>query len=172
MIPGQTEKVVINPQHSISAEITGLKAGVLTCASLIIYFMIMKYFFFMHSPIAWAFNFFILGGGIVLASEFYRSKTTLNIDYIPGLILGTITTAVAVIPFAFFLYIYFSQVNTVLLTLLKDNVLFMGEEITPVRAAFATAIEGLSSGVIITFIMMQYYRGGFRRKRSEKLMHG
>ena len=116
----QTEmKVLINPAPTTTAEFTGLKAGVLTCVSLIAYFMIMKYFSFMESPIAWSFNFLILGGGIVLAYEYYRKKTTLNVDYIPGLILGSITTAVAVIPFALFLYIYFSQINTVLLPLLK-----------------------------------------------------
>jgi tetrahydromethanopterin S-methyltransferase subunit F len=161
-----------NQIPSVSAEITGLKAGLLTCVSLIIYFLIMKLFNFMSSPIAWAFNLAILGTGIVLVFEYYRMKTTLNVDYIPGLILGSITTAVSVIPFAFFIYVFFSQSDPIVLNVLKENVLFMGEQITPTRAAFATAIEGLCSGVLITFILMQYLRSGFRRKRNEKRMHG
>jgi len=159
------------PTVKISAEITGLKAGLITFGSLVFYFMIMKYFNFMDSPVAWAFNFVILASAIVFACEYFRSKTTLNVDYIPGLILGSITTAAAVFPFALFIYIYFSQAETLLLSL-KDNILFMGEEITPTRAAFSTAIEGLCSGVLVTFIMMQYFRTGFMRKRNEKLMHG
>jgi len=160
------------PVPKVATEVTGLKAGLLTLGSLIIYFMVMKYFNFMDSAMAWAVNFVILGAGIIASFEYYRSRTTLNVDYIPGLILGTITTAVAVFPFAFFIYIFFSQADTLLLPLLKDNVLFMGEEITPTRAAFATAIEGLCSGVVVTFIMMQYFRSGFKRKKNEKLMHG
>ncbi len=167
-----TVEVPVSPASTISAEITGLKAGLITSASLIAYFMLMKLFNFMSSPIAWAFNLAILGTGIILVFEYYRMKTTLNVDYIPGLILGSITTFVSVIPFAFFLYIFFSQSDPLVLSLLKENVLFMGEQITPTRAAFATAIEGLCSGVLITFIMMQYLRSGFRRKRNEKRMHG
>ena len=110
--------------------------------------------------------------GIILCFEYYRSKTTLNVEYIPGLILGSITTATAVFPFAAFIYFFFSQADVLLLPLLKENVLFMGEQITPASAAFATAIEGVCSGVLITFIMMQYFRSGFKRKRNEKLMHG
>lgn len=164
--------VTSNPTATISTEITGLIAGAITFIVLIIYFMVMKSLNFMASPVAWAMNFVILGAGIVVAFEYYRSKTTLNVDYIPGLILGSITTAVSVIPFAVFIYIFFSQADPVLLTLLKDNVLLMGDPISPTRAAFATAIEGLCSGVVITFIMMQYLRTGFRRKRNEKMMHG
>ena len=160
------------PAVKISPGITGIKAGLLTFAALVIYFLIMKAFGFMDSTIAWAFNFVILGAGIVLAFEYYRAKTALNVDYIPGLILGTVTTAAAVFPFAIFIYIFFSQMDIGLLALLKDNILFMGEQITPTRAAFATAIEGICSGVVVTFIIMQYFRTGFRRKRNEKLMHG
>lgn len=167
-----TLKASETPVPSTSAEMTGVKTGVITCASLITYFMLMKYLNFMNSPIAWAFNFAILAAGIILAFRYYRTKTTLNVDYIPGLILGSITTAVSVIPFAVFIYIFFSQTDQVSLLLLKDNVLFMGEQITPTRAAFATAIEGLCSGVLVTFIMMQYLRSGFKRGRNEKLMHG
>jgi hypothetical protein len=157
---------------SISIQQTGLKTGLLISVSLIVYFMIMKYFNFIYSAGAWSFNFVFLFGGIVLTYRYYRMETKLNVDYLPGIALGCITTAASVIPFTLFIYIYFLQVNPSLLVLLKDNILFMGEEITPMRAAVATFVEGISSGVIISFIMMQYYRSGFRRTRGEKLMHG
>ncbi|MBK5285820.1 MAG: hypothetical protein JJE25_10500 [Bacteroidia bacterium] len=38
-----------NYTAEVSIEITGLKAGLITCASLIIYFMLMKLFNFMDS---------------------------------------------------------------------------------------------------------------------------
>lgn len=156
-----------NPPAEVSLEIIGLKAGLTTCASLIIYFMIMRVLNFMDSGIAWGLNFIILLSGIIYAYRVYRSKTKLNVDYIPGLILGGITTAASVIPFVLFVYIYFSQVNPQQLLLLQDNILFMGEQITPMRAAVATMVEGLSSGLIITFMMMQYFKSGFRRRKKE-----
>lgn len=161
-----------NPTAEVPLEIIGFKAGLIICASLIIYFMAMRYLNIMHSGVAWGMNFIFLLTGIILVYNYYRTKTTLNVDYIPGLILGSITTAASVIPFVLFVYIYFSNINPQQLLLLKGNILFMGEPITPMRAAVATMVEGVSSGVIITFMMMQYFRSGFRKARHEVSMHG
>jgi len=169
------QKILTIPGSSaseVSTEKIGLKAGLIICTSLITYFMIMKYLNFMHSPVAWALNFIILFTGIILTYRYYRSATKLNVDYFPGLVLGCITTAATVLPFTLFVFIFFSLADQLLLSSLKDNVLFMGEQITPLRAAVATFVEGISSGVIISFILMQYYKSGFRRKRGERRMHG
>src|SRR6185436_6613796 len=155
----------------VSIELIGLKAGLVTCASLIVYFLILRYSFFIESEISWALNTVILGAGIMLTYRHYRSKTQLNIAYLPGLILGVITTAASVIPFALFMYTWLSQIDTTLLQLLKNNALFMvGELITPVKAAASIVIEGTCSGIIISFMMMQYYKSGFSRKRKEELL--
>jgi hypothetical protein len=121
----------------------------------------------MDSPFAWGANFIILLTGIIFSYRYYRSKTKLNVDYFPGLILGGIITAVTVIPFVMFVYIWFSQADAGQILLLKDNVFFMGEEITPARAAAATMVEGICSGAIISFTMMQYYKSGFRRTKKK-----
>ena len=164
----QAYRTIINASTSeISISEVGLKSGFITCASLITYFMIMKLFNFMDSPIAWSFNFIILFTGIIVAYRYYRSQTKPNIDYLPGLILGGLTTAVSVVPFVVFIYLYFSELDGELMQTLKTNILFMGEQISPVRAAGATMVEGLCSGVIISFIMMQYYRSGFGRAGNE-----
>lgn len=87
--PIKADKTNISPVENqtginkISIEKIGLVAGLITCASLITYFMIMKYLNFMHSEIAWALNTIILGAGILLSYRYYRSKTQLNVDYIP-----------------------------------------------------------------------------------------
>src|SRR5688572_25996391 len=132
----------------ISIKKVGLIGGVIICASLIIYFIMMRYLNVMDSPFAWGVNFIILLTGIILSYQYYRSKTKLNVDYFPGLILGGIITAVSVIPYVVFVYIWFSQVDAGQMLLLKGNVFFMGEEITPARAAAATMVEGICSGGI------------------------
>ena len=76
--------------------------------------------------------------------------------------LGTEVAAVSVITYTAFIYLYFSFIDANSLGILNNNILFMTEELTPTRAAFATFIEGLSSGIVISFIMMQYYKSGFK----------
>jgi hypothetical protein len=166
----KTEKTNVFQEETdkISIGKIGMKAGGLICVSLIAWFMVMKYCNLLDSPNAWGFNFIVLWAGIILAYQYYRSKTKLNVDYFPGLILGGITTAATVIPFVLFIYIYFSQGSPELLQSVKSNVLFMGEEITPEKIAGATMIEGMCSGGIISFTMMQYFKSGFRITRKEK----
>jgi hypothetical protein len=166
------EALLSAPILEVSIEKIGLKAGLITAASLIIYFLVMNYLNFMNSSIAWGLNFIILWAGINLAYRFYRLKTKLNVDYFPGLILGGITTAASVIPYVIFVFIWFSQSDAALMSILKSNNLFMGEQITPMKAAGSTMIEGICSGAIISFMMMQYFKSGFRRKRKEKITPG
>lgn len=156
----------------ISIEKVGLTGGVITCASLIIYFIMMRYLNVMDSPFAWGMNFIILLTGIILTYQYYRSKTKLNVNYFPGLILGGILTAVSVIPYVLFVYIWFSQADAGQILLLKDNVFFMGEQVTPARAAAATMVEGVCSGAIISFTLMQYYKSGFKRASKEIIVQG
>ncbi len=159
-------------ESKISIEKTALKAGLIICASLIIYFMLMRFLNLTNSAIAWSFNFIILFTGITLTYRYYRTKTKLNIEYLPGMMLGCITTGVAAISFTFFVYTYFSSLDPSLLQLLKDNILFMGQQITPLRVAGATIIEGICSGVIISFMMMQYYKSGFKRTMNDTIVQG
>ena len=159
-------------ETEISIEKTGIKAGLIISASLIIYFMLMRFFNLTGSAIAWGFNFIILFTGITFTYRYYRTKTKPNIEYFPGMLLGGLTTAVSVFSFTFFIYIYFWSVNSVQLLLLKDNILFMGEAVTPLKAAGATLIEGICSGVIISFVLMQYYKSGFRRTLNDKSIQG
>lgn len=167
------EEAVLNPPVlEVSIEKIGLKAGLITAASLIIYFLVMNYLNFMDSSIAWGLNFIILWAGINLAYRFYRSKTKLNVDYFPGLVLGGLTTAASVIPYVIFVFIWFSQSDPAQMSILISNNLFMGEQISPIKAAGSTMIAGICSGGIISFMMMQYFKSGFRRKRKEKITPG
>jgi hypothetical protein len=155
-----------NPKEArkISFEIIGIQAGLITSVSLIVYFIIMKSINLLQSEIAWALNTVILGAGIMLTYIYYRSKTQLNIDYLSGLLLGIITTAVSVTLFAIFIYLWLSKFDTALLQLLKSNTFFMGGELTtPTKAAASIMIEGGCSGLIISFMLMQYYKSGLRK---------
>ncbi len=151
-----------------SVNITGLKAGLIVSISLIIYFMIMRFFNLTGSVIAWSFNLVILFTGIYFTYRYYRIKTKPNIDYLPGMLLGSITTLVSAGIFTIFVYLFFSSVDASQLLLLNDNILFLGEGVTALRVAGATVVEGISSGIVISFMMMQYYKSGFKISESDE----
>ena len=97
-----------------------------------------------------------------------QTKTNPNVEYFSGMLLGTAITAVNVLLFTLFVYLYFSTLTTDQLVLLQGNILFMGGTISPLKIAGATFVEGFSSGVVISFIIMQYYKSGFRKVKANK----
>ena len=159
-------------KDEVSVLNTGIKSGLIISAILIIYFLIMRSFHLTGSAAAWGFNFIIIFAGITFTYRYYRTQTKLNIEYLPGLLLGSLTTIVCTVLFTIFVYIYFSMIDPVSLNFLNNNILFMSGQLTPLKASAATLIEGICSGFIISFMMMQYYKSGFKNQLGEKKAHG
>ena len=159
-------------EKEISIEKIGLKAGLITSISLVIYFFIIRFFNLLSSEIAWGVNLIILSIAINLSYRYYRILTKPNIEYLPGMLLGGIITSVSTIIFTLFIYLYFESEAKFQLQLLNENLLFMGGNVTPLKAAGATLIEGLTSGVIVSFILMQYYKSGFKKSQSDTVIQG
>jgi uncharacterized protein DUF4199 len=137
------------------------KFGMITCLALILLFFIMKYFDLIQIVELRCLNFFVLLGGVNAAFRNYRKQTEPNVEYFSGFFFGFYTCIFAVIPFALFVFLYLWKVDPSLVFSLKSNSLFMGVEITAEKAAITTMIEGIVSGVLISYILMQYYRSGF-----------
>ena len=144
-----------------------LKFGLTTCAFLILFFFVMKYLGFIQIVELRCLNFFILFAGVNMAYRSYRKQTELNVEYFEGFFFGFFTTLFAIIPFGLFVFLYFREVDPDLINSLKSNSLFMGVEITAEKAAVTTIIEGTVSGVLISYILLQYYRSGFRNQTKE-----
>jgi hypothetical protein len=141
----------------------GIKGGALIFVTLLLYFLIMERFKLIGSPIAWSFNFIILFVGLYLVYRYYRTKTVLNVEYFQGILLGCLTSVIGSIAYSAFVFIDFTYISPMELSFLEKNWLFMGAPVTAFTAAGATLIEGLSSGLIISFILMQYYKSGFKK---------
>ena len=155
-------------KNNVSIGKISLQSGLIITVCLIIYFMIMRYFQLTDSALAWSFNFVLLFSGISLTYRYYRLKTNPNVEYFSGMLLGTAITSVSVIVFTLFIYLYFSTLTSDQLLLLQDNILFMGGTLSPLKIAAATFVEGFSSGIVIGFIIMQYYKSGFRNPKVSK----
>jgi hypothetical protein len=132
-------------------------AGLLTCACLIGYFFLMNAFKLQEVLALRAFNFFILLGGILWALHFHRKATEESkIDYFSGLKIGIRVTLTAVVTFAIFMALYLVY-DGHLMYIIKENT-GIGDYLNPLTIAGAICIEGLGSGVIITFAAMQYFK--------------
>lgn len=131
--------------------------GVLTCVCLISYFFIMSAFKLQDNIELRGFNFIFILGGILLSLRLYAKATeTDRIDYFAGLKIGIRVVFTAVIPFAIFMAIYLVY-DDHLMTVIKTTT-GVGDYLNPLTVAGAIFMEGLSSGIIITFIAMQYFK--------------
>ena len=84
-----------------------------------------------------------------------------ELKYFEGLKIGILVTLTSIIIFNLFLLIYEFFIDPSFLTLLQDK-LSIGFIKSPAATSFIVFgiifIEGLSSGFIITYILMQYYK--------------
>ncbi len=137
-----------------------IKVGLFTGVGLILYFIMMKLFNLHHHLELHYFNVLFLALGL-----FYAIKNTNRIagemKYFEGLKSGVVVSLISIILFSMFMVIYTTKIDPEFLLFLKDNI-FLSPQSSSKQAAFELAgiltIEGLSSGFIITFILMQYYK--------------
>ena len=142
---------------STSLEKIALRAGLVTALGLIVYFLIMNQFGF--SRVLWFrfLNFFILGAGIIYAINKFRYELTEDEKYLKGMGIGVYTAAVAVFTFAFFMSIFLAYFDTTLMAYIRST-LTMGEYLNAPAVFLIIFLEGMASGLIITFCAMQYYK--------------
>lgn len=161
------------PTSDLSILKLALKTGAILCVLFIIYFMIMKYFGLIQFAELRFLNIFILLSVLFSTFRYYRMKTKiLNIDYLEGLSLGVFSSGIGFALFAVFLYIYFSSIDPMLLDQLRGNTVMMGNALTPVSAAGSVLIEGICSGLILSFSIMQYFKSGSYKTLQEKRRNG
>src|ERR1035437_2694438 len=144
----------------------GIKTGLVISLLLIAYFLMMKELHLVQIIEFRFLNFIIFLGGIIYAYRKYKEPNK-NIEYMSGMGLGLVTTASSVIPFVLFIYVYFSFINPTLLMELKSNSVMMGQYISASSAAGTVLIEGMCSGLILSFVMMQYYKSGFNKQENK-----
>ena len=138
-----------------------IKVGLLTSLTLILYFLFMKLVDLIQIVELRALNIFILLGGVYVAFYYERKQTHSNIEYFRGLLLGILTALYAIIPFSLFVFFYLREIDPYLIRVLQSHTILIGVKITLEIVAESILIEGIVSGVLITFILMQYYRAGF-----------
>ncbi len=138
----------------------GLKYGLITAASLIGYFLLMKLIGLIHIMELRFLNGIIMAVGVVLAIRAYKRVTGRDIGYFKGLGTGLITSVVGTVLFASFMVVYAKVSGGELIRVLSADQYF-GEMVatTPGIVIFSVLmLEGIISGFMISFIAMQYFK--------------
>ena len=121
------------------------------------YFFVMQVMGLQKHLLLRSVNFVFLMAGIVYSLKRYSRMRGGKIEYFKGLKLGMLVTAIATVPFAVFVGIWLS-LDTSLMNYLQQHYIEMGKYLYPTSAAIAVAMEGLSSGFIVTFVAMPYFK--------------
>jgi hypothetical protein len=148
-----------------------LKYGLITFAALIAYFFIMKLLRLIYFQELRVFNGVIIFIGVIFAISKLKEIKGERINYFYGMGGGMLTTLIAIVPFSIFVLIYLLSDHTFLVALRERSA--FGNLINPFIGAFVNFMEGMASGLIASFMVMQYYKpsilkGMNKRKREAR----
>ncbi len=138
-----------------------------TGAALIAYFLIMKLFGLETNFYLRIFNFVIMTGGIyfLYRNTFHRGENE-HVGYLQGLMLGAKLTTIAVVLFMVFLGIYIKFIDPGFMTVLDDTGIWSVDNVSLTQTMLGILIEGLASGYIISFVLMQFFKSSIPSRDS------
>lgn len=128
--------------------------GVRIALGLILYFVIMHFAGLSHQVELRLLNLLILVAGVYLALKKFRDTHDDHLNYFRALATGVSTAAIGSFLFAGFLFIYMT-LDESLMTSIRQNEP-MGRYMNPYIASFIVALEGLFSGLLVTFILINF----------------
>jgi hypothetical protein len=128
--------------------------GLRIAAGLIGFFLVMKLVGLSHHVELRLLNLFILTGGVYVALKKFKQTHEDRLNYFRGLITGVATSAVGSLVFDLFLFLYM-QLDSDMMQFIIDNEP-MGRYMNPYIASFIVALEGVFSGLLVTFILINY----------------
>ncbi|MBI1288961.1 MAG: DUF4199 family protein [Flavobacteriales bacterium] len=151
-------KHTIMQTHGSNISKMGIRIGFYTLFGFIGYFLLMKLLGLVQVPEFRYFNFVILLMGITIGYRKYQHENG-KIPFLSGFGLGMMITVISVVLFSAFLFIYLSIFDPHLLVTIKAHApVMVKESLTPSLASVAILFEGLSSGLIMNFVLIQYYK--------------
>lgn len=128
--------------------------GLRIAGGLIAFFFLMNILGLGHNAELRLLNLVILTLGIWGALKKFKETHTDRLNYFRGLIMGVATGAVASLVFGLFLFLYM-QIDPAFMQSIKDNEP-MGRYLNAYMASFIVALEGFFSGLLMTFILLNW----------------
>lgn len=128
--------------------------GLRIAAGLIGYFLLMKAIGLSHHVELRLINVVILVGGVYFALKKFKQTHEDHLNYFRALITGVATGAIASVIFALFLFIWMKVDANMMRSIVENEP--MGHYLNPYIASFIVALEGVFSGLLVTFILINY----------------
>ena len=129
--------------------------GLKIAGGLIAYFLLMYAIGWIHVVELRLLNVFILVGGVFMALKKFKNTHEDHLNYFRALVTGVATAAVASLVFAAFLFVFMKFIDPSLMTYIEEHEP-MGRFLNPYIASFIVALEGVFSGLLVTFVLINY----------------
>lgn len=149
-----------------SIEFNGLIGGLLTFIGLLIFFLIMSAIGLEHNLELRSLNLFIMVGGVYFSIRTIKRKNK-DFDYLKGIGTGFLAALSSSVAFALFNIIYLTAINPAFMTEVIAEEPF-GAYLNPYSVAIVILMEGVASGFLFTFGLMQWFKG---REGNKKAIH-
>lgn len=128
--------------------------GLKIAAGLIAYFLLMTLTGLAHHVELRLLNLLILFAGVYFALKKLRQTQESRLNYFRALITGFTTATIGSVVFAVFLFIYMKVDSSMMQAIIEGEP--MGRYLNPYMAAFIVALEGVFSGLLVTFVLLNY----------------
>ena len=138
-----------------------------TAGALVAYFFVMKIFGLEQNFYLRIFNFIIVGGGIFfLFRNSLREEVDARMGYLQCLMAGALLTIISVVVFIVFLGLYMRFLDPQFLEVLDSSTLWATSDVSITQIVLGVLIEGIASGFIISFILMQYFKSALPKRNT------
>jgi hypothetical protein len=128
--------------------------GMFTAVGLTIFFLFMRVINQAHNIELRLLNLFILAGGIYFGLKKIKETHDQQLDYFRALAAGVTIGAIGSGVFSVFLFLYMKLDSNMMQAIIKNEP--MGQHLNAYMAAFVVSTEGFFSGLILTFILINY----------------
>lgn len=128
--------------------------GLRIALGLAAYFVVMNLAGLAHEVELRLLNLLILVAGVYLALKKFRETHEDHLNYFRALVTGVATAATASFLFAAFMFLYMTFDEGLMRSIVENEP--MGRFMNPYIASFIVALEGLFSGLLVTFILINF----------------
>ena len=128
--------------------------GLRIALGLIVYFVAAHLLGYSHVVELRLLNLLILVAGVYLALKKFKETHDAHLNYFRALATGVATAAIGSLIFGAFMFVYM-KVDTSLMDSIVQNEP-MGRFLNPYISAFIVVLEGVFSGLLVTFVLINF----------------
>ncbi|MBL7853318.1 MAG: DUF4199 domain-containing protein [Cyclobacteriaceae bacterium] len=128
--------------------------GLRIAGGLAVYFVVMHFAGLGHHVELRLLNLLIQAAGIYFALKKFKQTHEDHMNYFRGLVTGVATGAIGSILFAVFMFIWMKADASLMASIIENEP--MGRYLNAYMASFIVALEGVFSGLLVTFVLINY----------------